>query len=231
MKLNILKHIEKVFALALTLIWASMAVSLILKKPPSFSDDLRVRPFELSRKEKDELTARKAFMEKMKAGESQSRYEPLFAREIFGEIKQPKVPVVVAALLEVIDISHVPLLLKYMGFIELPDGGDLRGQVHWGDRTLFISPGDKIRGFRIISLTKEQILVQRGEEKLILPIRERILGKELVATVYDRIRKGKFSDLRVGDVFGGGIKVLDISTDYVLLLMLDGKEEKLLLKR
>jgi len=223
MKLNILKHIEKVFALALTVVWVSMALSLVLKKPPSFSDDLRVRPFELSRNEKDELAARKAFMEKMKAGEDKFRYEPLFAREIFGEIKQPTVTVVVAAMLEVVGISHVPLPLKYMGFIHLP-GGDLRGQVHWGDRTIFVSPEDKIRGFRIISITKEQILVQRREEELILPIRERILGKELVATVYDRIRKSPFSGLRVGDVFGGGIKVLDIGTDYVLLLLIDGKE-------
>ena len=230
MKLDILKHIEKIFALALTLIWISIAVSLVLKKPPSFSDDLRVRPFELSRKEKDELAARRAFMEKMKAGESQLKYEPLFSREIFGEIKQPTVPVVVAALLEVVAISYVPLPLKYMGFIERPDGA-LRGQVHWGEQTLFISPEDEIRGFRIISITKEQILVQVGEKKLVLPIRERILGKELVATVYDRIQKRKFSDLRVGDIFGGGIKALDIDTNSVLLLMLDGKEEKLFFKR
>jgi len=230
MKLDILKHIEKVFALALTVVWVAMAVSLVLKKPASFSDDLRVRPFELSQKEKDELAARKAFMEKMKAGEDKFKYELLFSKEMFGEIKQTEVRVVVAALLEVVDISHVPLPLKYMGFIHLPGGG-LRGQVHWGKRTIFISPGDKIRGFKIISITKEQILVQRGGEELILPIRERILGKELVATVYARIQKKKFSGLRVGDVFGGGVKVLDIETDSVLLLMLDGKEEKLLLKR
>ncbi len=238
MKFNVLKHIEKVFALALTLIWISMAVSLVLKPPPSFSDDLRVRPFGLSLKEKDELIAREVFMEKMKAGEDKFKYELLLSREMFGEIKQPKGKgrVVVAALLEVVAISHVPLPLKYMGFIELelPGGAlALRGQVHWGEQTLFISPGDKIRGFKIVSITKEQILAQRGrgEEKLVLPIRERILGKELVATVYDRIQKRKFSGLKVGDVFGGGVKTPDIDASSVLILMLDGKEEKLFLKK
>ncbi len=153
-------------------------------------------------------------------------YNSLLTRDIFSETKVPVV-IEIAPVFEIRSIERLPLSFMYKGFIETPDGS-LLAQFNWDGSTKFVRTGDKIKGFKILEITKQAVLIQTPENlKISLKNNKVALGGDYQIVFFDSANKKTYT-LKKNELLIGKYKVIDINDDSVILLK---DNEKITLKK
>lgn len=140
-------------------------------------------------------------------------YAQYFKRNSFKEFVIPPPPL---PMFEIRSVKQLYVNAVYKGFIESVAG--IVGQIQIGERTHFVREGDEIKGYRIDRLRRSYAMIRdiRDDKDIRLPIRERVLSDEFEAVLY-LPRDKKVVKTKIGDKIEN-FRVLDISTDYVVLL-------------
>jgi hypothetical protein len=233
----IIKHIGQVF-FVLLLLWIGMSIFLIIRwyfhKPPEVVDKpTQHKIFTPPESEEEAKKKLKELIRIIKEPEPMEFYTALWGKGLFHEKDEEVLPKPKPGLedvpsgpeLEVIRITPVRIPLKYLGFIELPNGG-LSAQMD----SSIVSKGDIIMGYKIMEITKEYVKAEKpGGGEIIFNRNEEVVSEESEAVIKDK-KSGQVFRVKKGDMIGKK-KVSDIKIDSVILLNEDGVEEALPLKR
>jgi hypothetical protein len=227
-------NIEKLAFKVLLGVWvAVLLVILILKSVYVDRDDIEIRFMGAATEttfpaaKKSDFSEYESLLEEVKYPEEVAHMRGI-KRDPFSEFKEELAmqPIITTAHDFVLQsIGRVQLPMVYKGYIELPDS--IIGQINWYDSTRFVKPGSLLDGYKIRSVSKQKVeaLNKEGEE-IEFKLNKPVFGNELQAVLYDNISQKTFT-VRVAGVIDD-YRVIDISSDYVILLT---EEEKIKLKK
>ena len=232
----IIRDIGQVFFMLL-LLWIGMSIFLIIRwyfqKPPEVVEKPTQHNIWTPPESEEEAKRKLSELIKIiKEPEPMEFYTALWGKGLFHEKDEkgdtkppPEPPVPPGQELEVIRITPVRIPLKYLGFIELPNGG-LSAQID----SSIVFTGDIVMGYKIMEITKEYVKAEKpGGGEIIFKLNEEVVSEESEAVIKDK-QSGQVFRVKKGDMIGKK-KVSDIKIDSVILLKEDGVEEALPLKR
>lgn len=222
----------------LLLLWIGMSIFLIIRwyfhKPPEMiSKAIQEGNFTPPESEEEAKKKLSELIKIIKEPEPMEFYTALWGKGLFHEkdeevVHKPKPgheDVPSGPELEVIRITPVRIPIKYLGFIELPNGG-LSAQID----SSIVFTGDTVMGYKIMEITKEYVKAQKpGGGEIIFKLNEEVVSEDSEAVIKDK-QSGQVFRVKKGETIGKR-KVTDIKIDSVILLKEDGVEEALPLKR
>lgn len=215
------KNLNKNILIALLGIWVVVAIvmsffQIRLKLVYTKGMERRIVSTESAVKAVQDFSAYSDILKKTATPEKISYYDKLFERDMFIEIRLDQV-VDFPPVFEIQNIEKLPLSLMYKGFIQY-ENGMIAAQINEDSETRFVKKGDKIKSYKVIDVTKDEVVLLGPENfKILLKLNKVAPSNEYQVIMFDSANKRTYK-LKKNESLIGKYKIIDIKDDYVIIL-------------